>query len=49
MCGACTTDGDADPGAALRPAILAAFILSLTRLLSFETEVFLGTSSGSTS
>jgi ABC-type Fe3+ transport system permease subunit len=31
----------------LRPAILAAFILSLTRLLSsFETEVFLGTSSG---
>src|SRR5881409_1128369 len=31
----------------LRPAILAAFVLSLTRLLSsFETEVFLGTSSG---
>lgn len=31
----------------LRPAILAAFILSLTRLLSsFETEVFLGSSSG---
>ena len=31
----------------LRPAILAAFILSLTRLLSsFETEVFLGTSAG---
>jgi len=31
----------------LRPAILAAFILSLTRLLSsFETEVFLGTGAG---
>src|SRR5262249_10676432 len=31
----------------LRPAILAAFILSLTRLLSsFETEVFLGGSAG---
>src|SRR5206468_8026359 len=31
----------------LRPAILAAFVLSLTRLLSsFETEVFLGGSAG---
>src|SRR5215831_9695861 len=31
----------------LRPAILAGFILALTRLLSsFETEVFLGTSAG---
>jgi iron(III) transport system permease protein len=31
----------------LRPAILAAFVLALTRLLSsFETEVFLGTSAG---
>src|SRR5215510_7307189 len=31
----------------LRPAILAGFVLALTRLLSsFETEVFLGTSAG---